>query len=65
MILDATPGGIERISYRDGQIIGRLVVDGYFRAGHTEIEPNVEGASFAMVMNRSFDHDVASGKPRK
>jgi hypothetical protein len=65
MILEATPGGIECISDRDRQIIGRLVVDGNLRTGHAEIDPNVERSSFAVVMNRSLDHDVASGEPRE
>src|SRR5208282_6434322 len=65
MILEATPGGIECVSDRDRQIIGRLPIDGDLRTGRAEIDPNVERASFAVVMNRRFDHDVASGEPRE
>jgi hypothetical protein len=63
MILDATPGGIEGISNRDGQIVCRLVIDGNLGSGHAKIDPHVERPSFAVVMNRRLDHHVASGKP--
>jgi len=65
MILEAAPGRIECISDRDRQIIGRLPVDGNLRTGRAEIDPNAERASFAVVMNGSLDHDVASGEPRE
>ena len=64
MILDAPPGGIECISDRNGQIFGLLPVDRDVGTGHAEIDPHVERASFAVVMYRRFDNDVASGKPR-
>jgi hypothetical protein len=64
MILDATPGGIECIADRDSQIIGLLPVDRDLRSRQTEIDPHVERASFSVVMNRRFNHDVASGEPR-
>ncbi len=37
MILEAAPSGIECISDRDRQIIGRLPVDGDLRTGHAQI----------------------------
>ena len=52
IILDATPGGIECTSDCDRQIIGLLPVDRDVRTGHTEIDPHVERASSAVVMNR-------------
>ena len=64
MILDAPPGGIECISDRNGQIIGLLPVDRDVCTGHTEIDPHVERASFAVVMNRRFDHHMASSESR-
>ena len=64
MILDATPGGIECISDSDCQIVGRLPVDRDVRTGHAEIDPQVERASFSVVMYRRFDDDVASSEPR-
>jgi hypothetical protein len=62
MILDATSGGIECISDRNGQIIGLLSVDRNVCTGHTEIDPHVE-RTFAVVMNRRVYHHVASGEP--
>jgi len=65
MILDPTPSGIESISDRDCQIIGRLMVDRDLRARHTEIDSNVKRTSFAVVLNRGLDHDVASRESRE
>src|SRR5208337_2692717 len=63
MILDPTPRGIECISDRDRQIIGLLPVDRDLSPGHAEIDPHVERPSFAVVMNRRLNHDVAPGEP--